>query len=180
MTVYAFAIALMVLPLVNSAGSTSQPLLLQADQGERRTRLPLADQPVRRIPTFTIKIDAFNGASRDLVMLTEDFPPGAAIRPHRHLHEDEILYAENGTIWARVGNRVAVLGPHATVFVPHDTWVTIKNVGSQTVRLVAVFDRPGYDAYLRCSSTIAGGTPRPLTKREDNACAERGDVEYGS
>ena len=111
-------------------------------------------------------------------MLTEDFPPGARIRAHRHFHEDEIIYTENGTIWARVGDREAVLGAHATVFVPHNTWVEIRNVGSQTVKLVAIFDRPGYDAYLRCASTIAGETPRLLTKQEDGACAKRGDVEY--
>jgi quercetin dioxygenase-like cupin family protein len=169
-------IVLSVLLGIASSNAQPRPLLLQANQGEQRARVPLAG--IKRLKMFTIKVDASNGGARNFVMIREDFPPGATIRSHRHLHEDEILLTENGKIRVRVGDDEAVLGPHATVFIPQNTWVTLTNVGSETIRLVAIFDRPGYDAYLRCSSVPAGQPARTLTRRQDEACAKAGDVEY--
>ncbi len=86
--------------LFPASASASQPLLLQADQGEQRTCMPRPGVNVGRLPTFIIKVDPQNGGSRNLVMLTEDLLPGAVIPWHRRLHEDEIVFTENGTVYA--------------------------------------------------------------------------------
>jgi quercetin dioxygenase-like cupin family protein len=156
----------------------AQPLLLQAGQGERRVRLPRPGFNLRGLPTLIMKVDPQNGGSRSLVMLAEDLRPGAVIPWHRHLHEDEIVYTENGSIYAHVGNRAASLGPHATVFIPHDTWVTIKNTGTQTIRLIAIFNHPGFERYLRCTSVAAGRPAHTMTPSEVHACIRLGDAEY--
>ncbi len=73
-------------------------------------RLPRPGISVDKLPAFLIKVDSRNGGARNLLMLSEQMLPGAVIPWHRHLHEDEIVYTENGTINACVGNRTATLG----------------------------------------------------------------------
>ena len=155
-----------------------QPLLLQSSQGEQRVRLPRPGVDVQRLPRFTVKVDPRNGGSADLLMLTEDMPAGAVIPWHRHLHEDEIVYTENGTIDVRVGNMQSRLGSHATVYIPRGTWVTIRNAGSGTIRLVAVFNKPAFGAFLRCVSVPPGMARRPLNRNQLAACMKKGDVQY--
>jgi hypothetical protein len=64
-------------PDKRTAGAAkSTGLVLQADEGERMTRrwgLPM-----------TIKIDPVNGGSRQLLVGTEDLPPGQSIPVHKH------------------------------------------------------------------------------------------------
>lgn len=156
----------------------AQPVLLQANQGEQRTRVPRPGFNVKQLPSFIIKIDPQNGGSRGLVMLTEDLRPGAVIPWHRHLQQDEIVYTETGTVRARVGNRSATLGPHATIFIPRRTWVTIENAGAETVRLLAIFNRPGFERFLRCISVPAGTPVHALTQADVNTCYRLGDAEH--
>ena len=156
----------------------SQPLLLQADQGEQRTRLPRPGFDVKRLPTFIIKVDAKNGGSQSLVVLTEDLLPGAVIPWHRHMHQDEVVYTENGTVYAQVGNRATSLGAHATIFIPRRTWVSIRNNGSVTVRLLAIFNHPGFEKFLRCISVPIGQPVHPLTQAQVDTCYSSGDAEH--
>ncbi len=166
---------------VQVAGGTSlapQPLLLQADQGERRSRLPRPGIDVKHIPNFIIKVDPQNGNSPDLVLITEELLPGAVIPWHRHLDQDEIVYTENGTVYAQVGDRTESLGPHATIFIPRKTWVTIKNSGQTTVRLLAVFNHPDFAQFLRCTSVPAGQQGHALTRTQVDTCYRSGDAEH--
>lgn len=171
-----FAAALLALsPMPTPA---AQPLLLQSDQGEQRTRMPRPGYNVKRLPTFIIKVDPENGGSSDLVMLTEDLLPGAVIPWHRHLNQDEIVYTESGTVLAQVGDRSASLGPHATIFIPRKMWVTIRNNGPATVRLLAIFNRPGFEQFLRCISVPGGQPIHALTQAQVDACYRLGDAEH--
>jgi quercetin dioxygenase-like cupin family protein len=167
--------AVMLFPVAVPA---SQPLLLQANQGEQRTRLPRPGVNVKKLPTFIIKVDPQRGGSNDLVMLTEDLLPGAVIPWHRHLRQEEIVYTENGSVYARVGNRSGTLGAHATIFIPRNTWVTIKNTGSTTIRLIAIFNRGGFEKFLRCISVPTGQPVHAMTQAQVNACYSLGDAEH--
>jgi quercetin dioxygenase-like cupin family protein len=171
-----FAAVLLALPAMPAPAA--QPLLLQSNQGEHRTRMPRPGLNVKRLPDFIIKVDPKNGGSSDLVMLTEELRPGAVIPWHRHLDQDEIVYTENGRIFARVGDRSASLGPHATIFIPRKMWVTIRNNGPATVRLVAIFNRTGFEQFLRCISVPSGQPVRALTQAQLNACYRLGDAEH--
>jgi hypothetical protein len=168
------AMMMMFSPLV--AVAQQQPLLLRADDGEWRARLPRPGLGLAS--SFILKVDQRNGGSPDLLFLSERLHPGDQIPWHRHLHQDEIVYIESGSIAVHVGNRIGTLRAHGTLYIPRHTWVTIRNANSEDVRLLAIFNQPAFGRYLRCTSVPEGQPTHRLSKSELAACRRLGDVEY--
>jgi len=106
-------------------------------------------------------------------MLTEDIPPGQAISPHRHPHSDEIIFIYGGTGLASLADRKAAVGAGTTIYMPRNTVVGLRNTGTEALRIVATFSRPGYEEYLRDISVPEGQTPTPLTIEELSAIRAR-------
>jgi quercetin dioxygenase-like cupin family protein len=132
-----------------SAWAQSPPsgLILQADEGERRTRR-IGDFP------FILKVDKNNGGSADMVMGMEDLKPGQAIPTHRHLHADEIVFIHKGTAEVTLGEQKAIVGEGGTVYIPRNVRIALKNPGSATLTIVFIF--PGFEDYLRDTSAPEG------------------------
>jgi quercetin dioxygenase-like cupin family protein len=149
-----------------------QPVLLEKNEGERRIwrEPPPGD--------FILKVSPKNNGSQHLVMVTEDLPPGEEIPTHKHLAQDEILYIVKGTVHARVGSRQRDLHAGGTVFIPAHTWVSVKNVGTETVSLVGVFSAPGFDNYMRCDSVLPNEKAVPLSPEALKRCDNQGHVVY--
>jgi oxalate decarboxylase/phosphoglucose isomerase-like protein (cupin superfamily) len=57
----------------------------------------------------------------------------------------------------------------ATVFIPANTWVSVSNIGSDTISAVAIFSAPGFEDYMRAGSVREGEKNVPLTEAEDAA-----------
>src|SRR5215472_12113594 len=134
------------------SATTSQaapkPLLLEKNEGERRIwrEPPPGD--------FMLKVSPKNNGSQHLVMGTEDITPGDEFPTHKHLGQDEILYIEKGTVHVHVGDQERDLHAGGTVFIPANTWVSVKNSGTENVSVVAVFSSPGFEVYMRCDSVL--------------------------
>ena len=109
-------------------------------------------------PRFTLKVDRQNGGSRDLVMGYEDLPPGGSIPPHRHRIADEIIFVHRGSGVVRLGDRETAFGSGATIYIPKDVRITLRNTGSEPLAIAFVFSRPGFEDYLRDIS-VAEGQP---------------------
>ena len=155
------------------------PLIIAEGAGEARTWRPLTGLPVKRtLSSFTIKIDEKNGGSPGLWVGTSSIPVGAAIRTHRHLHEDEVLYVGSGIAHVQVGSLQGDADAGTLVFIPRNTWVSVKNVGKTPISLLFEFNAPGFDRYMRCESVPAGEPAPPVGPSEDKRCAQLGDVEY--
>jgi len=150
----------------------SVPLVLAADEGERR---------VRRMPTsvalgstpFVIKVDRKNGGAPNLVMGYEQIAVGRAIQPHVHPGADEIIFVHRGAGAADVGDRTAVIGPGATIYIPRLTRVTLRNTGGEPLVIAFFFDHPGFEEYLRDASAPEGQPAAPLSPAELSAIRER-------
>ena len=159
-----------------SSSATSQtspkPLLLEKNEGERRIwrEPPPGD--------FVLKVSPKNNGSRHLVMGTEDMHPGDEFPLHRHLDQDELVYIEKGTVHARVGNQERDLHAGGTAFIPANTWVDIKNEGTEKVSVVFVFSAPGFEDYMRCDSVLPNEKVTPLSIAEQKACSHQGHVVY--
>jgi len=135
-------------------------LVLQIDEGERRVRRTAGKGP------FVLKVDRRNGGSPDLVMGYEDLAPGAEIQPHRHLVADEILFVHRGTGVASLDGRESPVRAGATVYVPRNVTVSVRNTGGEPLGVAFVFSRPGFEELMRDNSVPEGQPVVPLTAEE--------------
>ena len=157
-----------------------EPLILQEYDGEHRLRRPPPGALSTLGAPFILKIDRRNGGAPEFVMLAEDIPPGQAIALHHHPHSDEILFIHAGTGLASLGGRQAVVTSGATIYMPRNTVVGLRNTGTEPLKIIGIFSRPGFEGYLREISVPEGQTPAPLTVDELEAIRSRhlGTVMY--
>lgn len=160
----------------NSA-MNARPLLLEQNEGELRTRRIHADGSTPASSQFLLKVGAKNNGSQHLVAGTETLAPGAALPKHRHLLQDEILLIHSGTAHVFLGDEERDLHAGGLVFIPANTWITAKNVGTETIALTFVFSAPGFDDTMRCNSVPAGETPTVITPEQQIECAHLGHSE---
>lgn len=160
----------------SGSATTSQdaakPMLLEKDEGERRIwrEPPPGD--------FMLKVSPKNNGSQHLVFGTEDVIPGDQFPMHKHLGQDEILYIEKGTVHVHLANQERDLHAGGTVFIPAYTWVSVKNPGPETVRIVFVFSAPGFENYMRCDSVLPNEKVVPLSPEQQQVCEQQGHVIY--
>jgi mannose-6-phosphate isomerase-like protein (cupin superfamily) len=136
------------------------PLILAADEGERRVRRVLGGAPL------TIKVDPITARSPEFVMGYESIPPGEAISPHRHPSADEIIFIHRGSGVVELGDRTAQVTDGATVYIPRSTRIALRNTGTEPLTIVFIFSKPGFETFLRSTSVPAGEPVTPLSSDE--------------
>jgi mannose-6-phosphate isomerase-like protein (cupin superfamily) len=94
------------------------------------------------------------------------YPPGQGIPPHRHPQSDEIIFIHAGNGLASLAGRQATVTTGATIYMPRNTVVGLRNTGADPLEIVAIFSQPGYEEYLREISVPEGETPAPLSVDE--------------
>src|SRR6202050_363037 len=180
MRIAQFSVAVCLVLMCGSAtappGSTSQaasvtkatPLILEKNEGERRIVRGWPGHP-NPGETFILKVDPKNGGSSHLVFMTADLAPGGEISTHRHPGADEILFLQSGTARVHLGDAVRDVHAGTTVFIPANTWISVSNIGSDTISAVGIFSAPGFEDYMRAGSVREGEKNVPLTEAEDAA-----------
>lgn len=147
--------------------SKETPLILEKNEGERRIWRPWPGHPEPG-GAFVLKVDPKNGGSSHLVFGTEDLQPGDGIDPHKHPESDEILFLQTGTARVHLGDSVRDVHAGATVFIPANTWISLKNTGSDVISLTFVFSAPGFEDFMRAESVREGEKNVPVSKAEDD------------
>jgi quercetin dioxygenase-like cupin family protein len=160
-----------------SAETSVRPLLLEKEEGEVRTRRIHTDSSSPASSQFMLKVSPKNNGSRHLVAGTELLAPGATLPKHRHLLQDEILLIQSGTAHVWLGDQERDLHAGGLVFIPANTWISGKNIGTEPIALTFVFSAPGFEDTMRCNSVPAGDTPTPITPEQQRDCAHRGHPE---
>ncbi len=158
---------------VSPVPARGEPLILAEYDGEHRLRRPPPGALSTLGAPFILKVDRRNGGAPEFVMLAEDIPPGQAIPLHHHPHSDEIIFIHAGTGLASLGGRQEVVTSGATIYMPRNTTVGLRNTGSEPLKILGIFSRPGYEEYLREISVPEGQTPTPLTVQELEAIRSR-------
>ena len=156
----------------------ARPLMLEKNEGELRTRRIHTDQSTVASSQFLLKVSPLNNGSRHLVMGTEELQPNARIQKHKHLEQDEILLIQSGTAHVWLGDRDSEVHAGGMVFIPQDTWISLKNTGKEPVGLVFIFSAPGFEETMRCNSVPAGEKPTLLTPEQKLECSHKGHVEF--
>jgi quercetin dioxygenase-like cupin family protein len=158
-----------------------QPLVLQESEGERRVHRPPPAALSSLTAAFIIKVDRHNGGAPEFFMMTSEIAPGEEIPPHEHPHSDEIVFVRDGTGRAVLAGREVAVTAGATIYMPRNTSVRLRNTGTQPLRLIAIFSQPGYEEYMRDISVPEGAVAAPLTVEELTAirARHRAHVVYG-
>jgi quercetin dioxygenase-like cupin family protein len=149
------------------APSTGEGFVLQEGEGERRVRRNVGKGP------FILKVDRQNGGSPDLVMGYEDIAPGAEIQPHTHLVADEILFIHRGSGMAKLGQRESPVSAGATVYIPRNTQIGVRNTGNEPLGVVFVFSKPGFEELMRDNSVLEGQPVTPISAEERDRIRKR-------
>jgi mannose-6-phosphate isomerase-like protein (cupin superfamily) len=147
--------------------SSDAGLILQESEGELRMRRPRGNTGSEGAPSFRIKVDRKFGASTSFFMGMEDLPPGKKIRLHHHPHAEEILFVHRGTGVVRLGSREVRVRAGATVFIPRNVSVGLRNTGDEPLSLVFIFSEPdGMSGQMRSGSVGEGEPLVPFTPEE--------------
>jgi quercetin dioxygenase-like cupin family protein len=157
--------------------AVAKPLLLEKNEGELRTRRIHTDNTAPASSQFMLKVSPKNNASQHLVAGTEDLAPGAAITKHRHLVQDEIVLIHSGKAHVWLGDQERDLHAGGLVFIPANTWISLKNTGAEPVSLTFIFSAPGFEDTMRCNSVAASETPTQITPEQQEECAQLGHSE---
>lgn len=175
-----FAVALTMcstwMPAQSSTTNDAKPAVLQKDEGEVRTRRPRVGvgSPSSE---FIIKFSPKTNGSKHLLLGTEDIPPGGIIPKHRHMGEDEILLVETGNAHVWLGEKEYEAQPGAAVFIPANTWIGLKNTGTEKIHLVFFWNEPSFEEMMRCGSVPKGQLASPISPEEVRVCYHHGDGE---
>ena len=163
-----------------SSETYAKPLLLERNEGELRTRRIHVDNSASASSQFMLKVSPKNNGSQHLVAGTEEVAAGATLPKHRHLVQDEIVLVHSGTAHVWLGDQERDLHAGGLVFIPANTWVSLKNVGTDPMRLTFVFSAPGFEDTMRCNSVPAGETPTQITAEQQRECAHLVHAESAS
>jgi len=154
----------------------AKPLVLQKNEGELRTRRPRegVSSPGGE---FLLKIGPKTSGSKHLLVFAEEVPPGAAIPKHKHHGEEEIILIQTGSAHVWLGDKEYDARPGALIFIPAETWISLRNTGNEDISLVAVWNEPGFEEMLRCGSVPKGQSGKLQSRAEVGECYHRGDAE---
>lgn len=159
----------------NPSTSSTAGLVLQESEGEVRVRRPRGNNGAEGAPSFIIKVDRQYGDSSTFFMGMEEIPPGKKIRLHHHPHAEEILFVHRGTGVARLGAREVAVRAGATVYIPRNVSVGLRNTGTESLSLVFIFPEPdGMAGQMRSGSVGIGEEAKPFTPEELAARNARG------
>lgn len=156
-----------------ATAAQSEPLILQEGEGERRIHRPPPASLSNLTAPLIIKVDRRNGGAPEFVMFTSEIAPGQSIPLHRHPHSDEILFIHAGTGLASLNGREVMVTSGATIYMPRNTVVGLRNTGTEPLKTAAFFSQPGYEEYLREITVPEGQVPTPLTIEELSAIRAR-------
>jgi quercetin dioxygenase-like cupin family protein len=186
-TVFGAAVLMMVSPCgfaqsnrsiaVPGAEPDAKPLLLERSEGELRTRRIHTDNTASASSQFILKVSPKNNASQHLVAGTEELASDAAITKHRHLVQDEIVLIHSGKAHVWLGDQERDLHAGGLVFIPANTWISLKNTGTEPVSLTFIFSAPGFEDTMRCNSVPASEPVTTITPEQQEECAHLGHSE---
>ena len=91
------------------------------------------------------------------------------------------MLVHSGTAHVWLGDQERDLHAGGLVFVPANTWVSLKNTGAEPIGLTFVFSAPGFEDTMRRNSVPAGATtPTQITPEQQRECAHLGHAESAS
>jgi mannose-6-phosphate isomerase-like protein (cupin superfamily) len=123
---------------LTQAPNAQAAALLHAGEGQR-----IPPTPDGRV--VTVKVDSEVTPGVRMSMITEDLPPNSEIRVHLHQREDETISIRMGSGIATLGEREFPVSTGAVIYVPQGVWHGLRNNGTETLGMSAVYAPPGFE-----------------------------------
>src|SRR5215510_14154194 len=90
-----------------------------------------------------------------------------------------MLLMQTGSAHVWLGTQERDVHAGAIVFIPADTWVSLRNTGNEHIDLAFVFSDPGFDEFMRCTSVPLGDPSSEKVSRDElHDCQRKGQVVY--
>ncbi|MCM2448471.1 cupin domain-containing protein [Rahnella sp. CG8] len=99
-------------------------------------------------------------------MGTEIIMPGKEIPLHRHMHSEEVVVVQQGSVEAILNDKHQVIGQGGMAYAPPDTWMSFKNIFEIPATVLWIFSTPGFEEYVRETSVKKGEAVIPFTPDE--------------
>ena len=103
----------------------------------------------------------------------EDLAPRAEIQPHTHLVADEILFIHRGSGVAKLGGRESPVRAGATIYIPRNVQVSVRNTGNEPLGVAFIFSKPGFEELMRDNSVPEGQPVTPMSAEEREQIRKR-------
>lgn len=114
-----------------------------------------------RAPTL-IKVDSATAGAREMFAMLRVLDPGSSLGRHRH-RDDELIFIHTGDVTVKLGGADKPARAGATIFIPGNAWMDVRNTGKTPATLLIVFAAPHMSAYIRSLGTRPGEPKRDLT-----------------
>jgi mannose-6-phosphate isomerase-like protein (cupin superfamily) len=125
---------------------------------------------------IVIKADPRTGSGR-LAVGSQQLYVGAGIRVHRHEGEDEVLWVQDGSGTAIIGDTRKPVEKGAFVYIPQGVWHGVENPQNE-MRLLWIVSPPGLENFFREVGTPPGVEPRKLTPEQLNDVARKHGTSF--
>src|SRR5262249_15851881 len=96
---------------------------------------------------------------------------------HKHHGEDEVLLIQTGSAHVWLGDKDYDAQPGALVFIPSETWISLKNTGKKNISIIAIWNEPAFEAMPLCGSARKGQGAEILSRDAVRECYHHGDAE---
>jgi quercetin dioxygenase-like cupin family protein len=111
----------------------------------------VAPGEAKTVTLFAVRFD-YKVTSADsggaLAALEVTIPPRTLVKPHNHTREDEYTVVLEGTVGARVGDRVVEAAAGASMVKPRGTPHAMWNVGPGPARVLEVLSPGGLEDWI--------------------------------
>jgi len=99
---------------------------------------------------------------------------GVIVEPHAHLHEDELSYVLEGTIWARVGDHEVEAGRGSYVWKPRNVLHTFWNPGPAPALILETISPAGFEVFFEELAVLLQCSPEPSDEVVYGLCESYG------
>ncbi|MEL7271603.1 MAG: cupin domain-containing protein [Bacteroidota bacterium] len=100
-----------------------------------------------------IKVSKRAHYTPEIALLTEKIPPGDGIPVHKHLHEEEFIFIQKGTVEITLGESVNEGAAGDLIYVPRTTWHGFENKGQEELMILFGYSPAGVEDYFRVIGT---------------------------
>jgi quercetin dioxygenase-like cupin family protein len=163
-----FALALLIVTFLLGCATTNRPIAQPTaplPRGQGTLLQQRAGEALffgrEREPTL-IKVDSANAGAREMVVMLRVLDPGASFGRHRH-GDDELIFVHSGDVTATLGGLDRPAATGATIFIPGNAWMNLRNTGTKPATLLIVFAAPHMADYIRSLGTRPEAPKRDLT-----------------